>query len=61
MNEIKVFVDATISNLPLLADDINDAYRSMLGNIEAGAEKENEEDLFYWYVNKLKNNLAGEI
>lgn len=61
LKDYRKFADDIIDDFPQLKDDINEAWNTMQQCIKDGEDKENEEDLFYWYINKLKRNLAGEI
>jgi hypothetical protein len=39
---------------PQLEDKIIEAYSTMIKSIENGESKIEEQDLFYWYIHKLK-------
>lgn len=54
MDDIRKIADEIIQEFPALSDDIKDAWASMHRSIENGESKIDEQDLFYWYIHKLK-------
>ena len=51
---LREVANAIIKEFPQLADDIDDAYKTMNKCIKDGESKTEEEDLFYWYIHQLK-------
>jgi|SaaInlStandDraft_4_1057021.scaffolds.fasta_scaffold11343_2 hypothetical protein len=57
---LREVANAIIKEFPQLADDIDDAYKTMNKCIKDGESKIEEQDLFYWYIHKLKKNEIKE-
>ena len=51
---LREVANAIIKEFPQLADDIDDAWKTMNRCIKYGESVIEEEDLFYWYIHKLK-------
>lgn len=55
---LREIANRIIKEFPQLTDDINEAYTCMEREIANGESKTEEEDLFYWYIHKLKRELG---
>jgi len=54
---LKEVADDIIKEFPQLSTEIKDAWNNMTRCIEEGESVQDEEDLFYWYVHKLKREI----
>ena len=57
MDGIRKIADEIIQEFPELSNDIEDAWSTMQNSIENGESKIDEQDLFYWYIHKLKKSV----
>lgn len=57
MDELKKIADEIIVEHPQLINEIEEAWNTMQRCIKEGESKTEEEDLFYWYIHKLKREL----
>ena len=58
LDEHRKIADEIIAEFPHLEVDINEAYDSMLRCIDEGESTREEQDMFYWYIHKLKRELG---
>ena len=59
-DEIRVAADKIIKEFPQLSEEIKDAWKTMHRCIEEGESRIEEEDLFYWYIHKLKKGVQHD-
>ena len=57
---LREVANAIIKEVPQLADDIDDAWKTMNRCIKYGESVIEEEDLFYWYIHKLKKGVQHD-
>jgi len=57
---LREVANAIIKEFPQLADDIDDAYKTMNRCIKDGESQIDEGDLFYWYIHKLKRGEQND-
>ena len=59
-DEIRDAADEIIKEFPQLSEEIKDAWKTMHRCIEEGESRIEEEDLFYWYIHKLKKGVQHD-
>jgi len=59
-DEIRDSADEIIKEFPQLSEAIKDAWKTMYRCIEEGESKVEEQDLFYWYIHKLKKGVQHD-
>lgn len=57
MDDLRKIADEIITEHPQLSNEIEKAWNTMQRCIKEGESKTEEEDLFYWYIHKLKKEL----